>query len=320
MNQIRSGLEDDPVANVKYKSWHCTKHALKDLGNDILNGGKAKNEEEFVNYLGHKWNENPETGEALDAEGRSLKRVQVIIKKVLPFMRKGPLSVLEILLDAADTILDEYFDFWGSGTVKFILKSLPFRQKANLLYARIDQCFSVLPLWSLQLINIALNSAKCLKDTKLPYELKLLNKPLAYNLFQDRVFRMVDHYTGQKALKHKQPSLVNESIEKPGWFWTFMLKTLMASNISAECRKEIRRKNRETLRAMGIEQSWMEKHSGSNKILGHIAKAVDKAAPKGNSWARELSSMLEYRAQQRKEEGLPEKFATGKNVEDYREA
>merc|ERR1712098_561032 len=107
-------------------------------------------------------------------------------KRALPKLRNdGPVSVIEIAMDSLDKFLEEYFEFKKKGTFKKILGSLSFTRKASLLYTRIDQCLSVMPLWFLQILQIGAQTVKCLKDTKLPYDLQFINDSFSYSIFQD---------------------------------------------------------------------------------------------------------------------------------------
>merc|ERR1711964_582888 len=225
----------------------------------------------------------------------TLIRVHTIIKKALPALRNGPVSVIEIALDSLNNLLDEYFVFIKKSTFKKILGSLSFTRKVNLLYARVDQCLSVMPLWFLQILQIAAQTVKCLKDTELPYNLKFINDTFSYNIFQERALKALDEYKSMRNAGTKMDPLVEENTKKPGWFWNIMLKTLLKSNISTENRRTVRGKNKATLRMLGISQSAFERASGANRVLAHLSKAIQNQAPQGNAWAKQLSGMLEER-------------------------
>lgn len=314
MGDIKHNLKKDPTANVKFSVVKTVKHGLADLGNELLN-----DDNEQVNYLSTQWDRCPETGRKIGrVEGRSIQRSHTIIKRMVELMRRGPISSFEITLSTLDEILEEYRKFARKGSLKFLLASVPFKNRVNILYARLDQCFSVMPLWFLQVMNITLNSLHIMKGTKLPYKLSLFNKPLVYGLFEDRALKMVDDYTMGKIPEDdggKMPGLERHA-DETGWFWSFMLKSLMASNVSRDCRGEIRRKNQDTLRKMGIQHSSLDGLSSNNKILGSIAGAVQKTTGNGSKWALELSDILTNRATVRKANGYLEKFPKGKTAEE----
>merc|ERR1712096_108862 len=308
MGEIKANLKKDPTANIKYSTMNTVKQGLKDFGNEILDDGEGKK----INYLGTKWDKCPVTGRKIGfVEGRSIQRTHVVIQRMLELMRKGPISVFELTLSTLDEMLEAYRKYARQGTLKFMLKSLPFKNRVNVPYARLDQCFSVMPMWFLQVINISLNSLHIMKGTKLPYNLSLFSKPLIYGLFEDRDLKMIEDYGNGTPHNAHVPGLKRHKDEN-GWFWSFMLKSLMASNVSKDCRKEIRRKNRATLRKLGVEQSSLERLGSNNKVLGTIAKAVGKSTGKGSKWAQELSGILENRAEVRKANGYLEKFPKGK--------
>merc|ERR1711900_121993 len=126
-------------------------------------------------------------------------RVHTIIKKALPGLRKGPVSVIEVALDSLDNLLKSYFNWSKKGTFKKYFGGPAFLRKANLHYARIDQCLSVMPLWFLQILQISAQTVKCLKDTKLPYKLTFLNDKTAllgtvtqYGIFEEYALKALD--------------------------------------------------------------------------------------------------------------------------------
>lgn len=295
MGQVKNSIKNNPKDPLKYSVYHSAKQTLKHMGNDYLNGGKGD-----VDYLGHTWKEDPETGMKFsEDDSTTMIRVHTIIKKALPRLRRGPVSVLEIALDSLDSLLDNYFAFAKKGTFKKILGSLAFTRKANLLYARVDQCLAVMPLWFLQLLQIAAQTVKCLKNTKLPYNLMFINDSFTYTIFEERALKALQEYQKMRNPGTKMDPLVTEKeikdSEKPSWFWNLMLKTLLKSNVSTANRKTIRAKNRETLRLAGISQGAFERATGANRVLVHLSSAIQSQAPQGKAWAKELSGMLEAR-------------------------
>merc|ERR1711964_586134 len=322
MNTIKSGQEKDQLNNIKYSTWNSTKQTLKDMGNDILNDDDGK-----VNYLGHKFDEDAETGKRINTaigQNKYISRCMLVLERMQKKLRTQPISVLEITLDVLHEFCLE-FDKWNTayytgGTIKWYFQNLPFKQKSQLLHHRLDQCFAVMPPWFLQTMNLTVRTLKALKDTKLPYKLSVLNDSTSYNFVSQYLFEMLDDYTDQKSQK-KVPRVTDKNRRQPAdWYLRAILKwkLLGATQINSKHRIETMRKNKATLRRMGVEQSQLEKRTSANRVLERLARLFNNLAPTLGGWAKELSGILENRELRRVDHGLEKRLKSNKDGSDWR--
>merc|ERR1711964_810299 len=80
-------------------------------------------------------------------------------------------------------------------------------------------------------------------------------------------------------------------------------KLLGATQINSKHRIETMRKNKATLRRMGVEQSQLEKRTSANRVLERLARLFNNLAPTLGGWAKELSGILENRELRRVDHG-----------------